>query len=193
MPTFSALRRLVAVTFLLAAAGASVVPAASQQALTRSEGVNAGARFDVYFERAASCITRIMDSSGGGSVDINLDCRNRPLGTTVLFDLFKAVSLNPVWSVTGFSASTGTIVSTRSGVNPRISVRLATEPGTQRTATVTVTVTPALPQPLPNCRPALNQRPRDFVCHSDADCVSTIANGPAEMCSVPCGNRCMPR
>lgn len=200
MSIFRSLRRPIALAFLVIVAATWTatwaVPAASQQALTRGEGVSAGARFDVYFERPASCITRIMNSSSGGSVDINLDCRNRLLGTTVLFDLFRSISLNPVWSVSSFSTSAGSIVSRPSGTNPRISVRLATEPGTQRTATVTVMVTPmlaAIPPPLPNCQRALVQRPRDFVCHSDADCVSTIAGGPAEMCSVPCGNRCMPR
>jgi hypothetical protein len=196
MSIFRTLRRPIALAFIAVATATWAVPAVSQQALTRSDGVNAGARFDVYFERAAPCITRITDSSSGGSVDINLDCRNRPLGTTVLFDLFKAISLNPVWSVSSFSTSTGSIVSRPSGTNPRISVRLAIEPGRQRTATVTVMVTPmlaAIPQPLPNCQRALNQRPRDFVCQSDADCVPTIVGGPAEICSLPCGNRCMPR
>jgi hypothetical protein len=190
------LRRLLGLLSFCAAFLSPLGPAAAQQVLTLADGRNSGARFEAFFERPVSCITRIVDAPGGSSVNINLDCRNRPLGTQVLFDLFSGISLNPVWSVTSFSSSTGEIVTRPSGTAPRITVRLRTAPDTQIWATVTVVATPAMtpiPPPMPDCRRALSQRPRDFVCQSDTDCVPTVINGPAEMCSVPCGNRCMPR
>jgi hypothetical protein len=170
-----------------------VEPAAAQRVITHSEASARGAIFLVHFEGAARCPASFGAAASGSSVLITLDCRDRPLGASASFDVFKYIRLNSPWQVSGFNSTSGTVLSTPVNADPFARVRLTAAAGARARSTITVSVAPSanlIPLATPDCRKALDQEPRDFVCHSDSDCVPT-ADGKPRMCSADCGNRCM--
>lgn len=169
-------------------------PAGAQsRPLRYSEGADNGALFRAFYERAFYCPHAIHNGPSGTSVRIELDCRNK-VGTVATFELFEKIRLDAPWTVTGFGSTGGATLSTPSGTNPRARVRLSAGNGSRVIVDLTITISPTLlPEAVPQCLPALQQRPRDFVCHSDADCVPPNTAGTAQSCSADCGNRCVPK
>lgn len=187
------LLRSVSALALLLVSGLVNTAIAQSRALTHSEGTSSNAIFRVLFERPVVCPTSFANAPSGASVLITLDCRYG-LGTTAVFELFDHIRLNPPWTVSSFTSTSGAVIATPGGANPRTRVRLSASAGTMTTSTLTIMITPSLlPGPVPECRAALNQRPRDFVCISDSDCPATIAGQPSQVCSSDCGNRCLPK